>query len=80
MASETKKGKVLQGIVISDKMKDTIVVAVTRYAQHPAYKKFIKWVKKYHAHDKGNVHKVGEKVKIQETRPISKKKRFIVVS
>jgi small subunit ribosomal protein S17 len=77
--TEKKGGKVLTGVVVSDKMKDTIVVAVTRFVKHPKYGKFVKRVKRYHAHDPGNTKKVGDKIEIRESRPISKHKRFIVV-
>ena len=81
MAEETKKeGKILRGVVVSDKMEDTVVVAVSRYVKHPKYKKYVKHVKKYHAHDKGNSFEEGDKVEIQETRPISKLKRFKVIT
>lgn len=72
-------GKVLKGIVTSDKMTDTIVVKVTRYFKHAKYQKFIKQAKKYKAHDVGNTCKIGDTVTIKETRPISKDKTFIVV-
>lgn len=75
----TPKKKILSGIVVSDKMKDTAVVAVERFVKHPKYGKFIKRVKKYKAHDKDNTHKVGEKVKIESTRPISKDKAFKII-
>ena len=77
--TNTNKGKVLSGTVVSDKMKDTVVVAVMRYVKHPKYKKFVKRVKRYHAHDAGNTHAEVEKVLIRETKPISKKKHFEVV-
>jgi small subunit ribosomal protein S17 len=73
------KGKVLQGTVVSDKMKDTIVVLVERYEKHPKYGKFVKHKKKFKAHDAGNTKKIGEKVSIRETKPISKDKHFMVV-
>lgn len=76
---ENKKGKVLSGTVVSDKMKDTIVVLVESYEKHPKYEKFIKRNKKFKAHDAGNTKKIGEKVEIRETAPISKDKHFIVV-
>lgn len=78
---QTKQGKkkVLSGVVVSDKMKDTIVVEVSRYEKHPKYGKFIKYKKKFKAHDVGNTKKIGEKVTITETRPLSKDKRFMVV-
>ncbi len=77
--TEAKHRKVLSGVVVSDKMLDTVVVAVTRYVKHPKYKKYIKRVKRYHAHDKGNTHSVGDKVRIEASRPISKTKHFVVV-
>ena len=73
-------GKVFRGVVVSDKMQDTVVVAVTRYVKHPKYQKFQKLVKRYHAHDAGNTKATGDKVEIQECRPISKLKRFKVIS
>ena len=76
---ETKNKKQLSGVVTSDKMKDTIVVSVTRYVKHPKYGKFIKKIKKYKADDKGNTCNIGDKVTIAETKPISKDKSFKVV-
>lgn len=72
--------KTLKGVVVSTKMKDTIVVAVNRFVKHPRYKKYIERRKKYHAHDAGNTKVLGEHVVIQETKPISKLKRFKVVA
>ena len=74
-----KKSKTLRGVVVSDKMKDTVVVQVSRYTKHPTYGKFINSKKKYKAHDLGNTKKIGDKVEIKEVRPISKDKRFQVV-
>jgi len=71
--------RVLQGVVVSDKGDKTIVVKVERRFTHPTMLKTIRRSKKYHAHDEGNVHKVGDQVSIEETRPISKTKRWIVV-
>ncbi|MEX2013382.1 MAG: 30S ribosomal protein S17 [Parcubacteria group bacterium] len=68
--------KILSGTVVSNKMKDTIVVSVGRYEKHPRYGKFIKRRKKFKAHDAGNTAKIGDKVQIVETRPISKDKSF----
>ena len=68
--------KTLSGTVVSNKMKDTIVVSVERYEKHPRYFKFIKRRKKFKAHDAGNTAKIGDKVQIVETRPISKEKSF----
>jgi small subunit ribosomal protein S17 len=81
MTKEKKEGtgNVLKGVVVSDKMDKTIVVSVSRFIKHPLYGKFYKVSKKYKAHDEGNVCKVGDKVEIIETRPISKDKRFKVV-
>jgi small subunit ribosomal protein S17 len=73
-----QNGKVLSGVVVSDKMTDTVVVEVQRYFKHPKYGKFIKQSKKYKAHDVGNTKKIGDKVEIVESKPISKDKRFIV--
>jgi small subunit ribosomal protein S17 len=70
--------KTLSGVVISDKMKDTCVVSVMRFVKHQKYKKYHKVSKKYKAHDVGNTKKVGDKVLIMESRPISKDKHFVV--
>lgn len=64
------------GVVVSDKMDKTVVVAVTRQFPHPLYKKIIKRTKKYKAHDEENTCGVGDLVRIAETRPISKDKRW----
>ena len=79
-SAHTKKVKTLSGLIVSDKMIDTAVVAVERYIKHPKYGKFIKRIKRYKAHDKGNQHKVGDRVKIQQTRPISKDKSFKIIN
>ena len=71
-------GKVLSGVVVSDKMDKTVVVEVQRYFKHPVYGKFVKMRKKYKAHDELNEKKVGDKVEIVESKPISKDKRFTV--
>ncbi len=75
----TQNGKTLQGVVVSDKMQETVVVAVTRFVKHPKYRKFIKRVKRYHAHNPNNEMKEGDKVTITECRPLSKTKRFTIV-
>jgi small subunit ribosomal protein S17 len=74
-----KKGSVLSGVVVSDKMDKTVVVSVSRFVKHPKYGKFYKINKKYKAHDEKNEYKTGDKVEIVETKPISKDKRFKVV-
>jgi small subunit ribosomal protein S17 len=71
--------RVLQGTVVSDKNDKTVVVRVERRFTHPVLKKTIRRSKKYHAHDEGNTHKVGEVVSIEETKPISKNKRWVVL-
>lgn len=78
--NEEFKGNLLKGVVVSDKMDKTVVVTVSRFIKHPLYGKFYKVSKKYKAHDEGNIYKIGDKVEIIETRPISKDKRFKVVS
>ena len=72
--------RVLTGVVVSDKADKTVTVLVERRVMHPVYKKFIRRSKKYAAHDETNACKVGQKVSIQECRPISKSKRFEVVA
>ncbi len=67
------------GIVVSDKMDKTVVVLVERRVRHPLYKKEIKKRKKFYAHDENNECRIGDKVKIMETRPLSKLKRWRVV-
>jgi small subunit ribosomal protein S17 len=71
--------KVYTGKVVSNKMEKTVVVAVTRMFQHPVYKKTVKKVSKFKAHDEVNQCKVGDEVKITETRPMSKDKRWLVL-
>ena len=72
--------KKLQGIVVSDRMAKTAVVLVTRLRKYPKYKKYYKVSKKFKAHDEENAYKIGDKVVIQETRPLSKDKRWKIVS
>ncbi|HEY4516122.1 MAG TPA: 30S ribosomal protein S17 [Candidatus Paceibacterota bacterium] len=74
-----KGGRIFSGVVVSDKMKDTIVVEVTRFVKHEKYKKYHKVAKKFKAHDAGNTKKIGDKVDIKETKPISKDKHFTVI-
>jgi small subunit ribosomal protein S17 len=70
--------RVLQGVVVSDKNHKTVVVEVERRFTHPLFKKTVRRSKKYHAHDEENSLKVGDKVWIEESRPISKNKRWVV--
>jgi small subunit ribosomal protein S17 len=72
--------RILQGTVVSDKNKDTIVVRVERRFTHPLLKKTVRRSKKYQAHDAGNTAKVGDNVSIQECAPISKNKRWTLVA
>jgi len=71
--------KTISGTVVGIKMKDTSTVLVERYVKHPKYQKFMKTSKKFQVHDAGNSAKLGEKVEIKETKPISKSKRFTLV-
>ncbi|MBM7583029.1 small subunit ribosomal protein S17 [Caldicoprobacter guelmensis] len=80
MAQQTRgKRKVRIGVVVSDKMDKTVVVAVERKVRHELYGKVIKRTKKFKAHDENNECRVGDKVMIMETRPLSKEKRWRVV-
>jgi len=72
--------RVLQGVVVSDKMEKTITVQVERRVMHPLYKKVIRRSKKYAAHDEANTYKTGDLVSIRECTPISKRKRWEVIS
>ncbi len=69
----------LQGIIVSDKMNKTRVVAVNRLKKHPRYKKYYKSTAKFKAHDEKNEYKTGDKIIIEETRPMSKEKRWKIV-
>ena len=71
--------KVRQGVVVSDKMDKTVVVLVERRTTHPLYRKIVTRTTKYHAHDEANDVNVGDTVRIVETRPLSKTKRWRVV-
>jgi small subunit ribosomal protein S17 len=77
--SENKSKRVLEGEVVSSKMNKTIIVLVTRLLKHPKFNKIIKRHIKYSAHDEKNEAKVGDRVQIVETRPISKTKRWRLV-
>ncbi|AHA28455.1 30S ribosomal protein S17 [Exiguobacterium sp. Leaf187] len=75
----TNNRKVLTGRVVSDKMDKTIVVTVETKVKHKLYGKRVNYSKKYKAHDENNTAKIGDVVRIQETRPLSKDKRFRLV-
>lgn len=79
MTQQRNERKVEIGKVVSDKMDKTIVVAVETYKKHSLYHKRIKYTKKFKAHDENNEAKIGDTVKIMETRPLSKDKRFRLV-
>src|SRR3972149_8626373 len=70
----------LEGVIVSDKMQKTVVVAVTRFKKHPKYLKYHKVSRRFKAHDEENIYKTGDKVLIEETRPTSKDKRWKVVT
>ena len=72
--------RTLSGVVVSDKQDKTVVVRVERRFTHPTMKKTIRRSKKYHAHDEKNSFKVGDQVSIEETRPLSKTKRWIALT
>ena len=77
--TERNERKTKMGTVVSNKMEKTVVVAVERLVQHSLYSKSVRQTVKFKAHDENNVSNVGDKVKIMETRPISKDKRWRVV-
>ncbi|AKQ33908.1 30S ribosomal protein S17 [Candidatus Coxiella mudrowiae] len=79
MSKNEKTVRTLTGIVVSNKMNDTVVVLVERQVKHPKYGKFIKRSTKVHAHDQGNKCQEGEIVTVRETRPISRTKRWTLV-
>jgi small subunit ribosomal protein S17 len=75
----TRRRQVKVGRVVSDKMQKTIVVAVESFKQHPIYKKKYRWTKRYKAHDEENTARVGDIVRIEECRPLSKEKRWLLI-
>lgn len=77
---QTTLKKTLRGTVVSDKMQETAVVAVSRFVKHPKYKKYIKRTKKYSVHNPGNKAKEGDSVTIRSCRPLSKTKSFEIIS
>ncbi len=80
MEKDIKKNKkILSGVVVSDKMDKTVNVLVHRFVKHPKYGKYIKVSKKYKAHDEENKCKEGDKVMIEEVKPMSKDKSFKVI-
>lgn len=71
--------KLYTGEVVSDKMDKTVVVAVSRLVQHPQYKKTVKQITRFKAHDEGNECRMGDTVSIKESRPLSRDKRWTVI-
>lgn len=80
MTNEFKKKRKIKGVVVSDKMQKTVVVSITRLKKHPKYKKYFKVTKRFKAHDENNEYHVGDRVLIEEIRPMSKEKRWKVIS
>jgi small subunit ribosomal protein S17 len=80
MEQKITASKTFEGVVVKSAMKDTVTVQVERYVKHPKYKKYLRHSKKFLVHNPGNTAQVGEKVVIKETRPISRRKRFVLVS
>ncbi|OGP58212.1 MAG: 30S ribosomal protein S17 [Deltaproteobacteria bacterium RBG_13_61_14] len=76
---ERGQKKVRQGVVVSDRMQNTVVVVVTRQVLHPRYHKYIRRRSRFMAHDASNACKVGDRVEIIECRPLSKNKRWRVI-
>ena len=79
MNESNKQSRIIEGVVRSDKMQKTVVVEVLRLKKHPKYKKYYKVSHKFKAHDEKNEYHIGDKVRIQETRPMSKDKRWAVL-
>jgi len=73
-----RHGRTLQGVVVSDKMTKTVVVAVNRLKKHPKYRKYFRVTKKYKAHDEQRAYHTGDTVEIKEIRPMSRDKRWTV--
>ena len=80
METTATKPKEFRGVVVSDKMKDSAVVAVSRYVKHPKYKKYMKKTARFTVHNPGNKAVEGDKVTIRACRPLSKTKHFEIVS
>ncbi len=77
--NKLQKTRILKGVVVSDKMTKTVVVKISSLKKHPKYKKYFKVSQKYKAHDEENQYHTGDQVLIQETRPMSKEKRWVVI-
>ncbi len=79
MSAERNKRKELVGTVVSDKMDKTIVIAVSEHVRHPLYKKYIKRTVKMKAHDENNECGIGDRVRVMETRPLSREKHWRLI-
>lgn len=79
MSDERSKRKIRVGVVVSDKMDKTVVVRVDGQLRHPLYTKTVRRTSKLSAHDEGNEARIGDKVRVMESRPLSKSKRWRVV-
>lgn len=80
MAETVSKRKVREGVVVSDKMNKTVVVAVESLVPHPLYGRRMRRTKRFKAHDEENQCRVGDRVRIEETRPLSKEKNWRIVA
>ena len=80
MEKTTKTKRKLEGVVVSDKMQKTRVVEIARSKKHPKYLKYYKVSRRFKAHDEKNEYKVGDKVVIEEARPLSREKRWRIIS
>jgi len=78
--SEIKRPKTFRGVIVSDRMAKTRVVKIERYQKIPKYGKYVKRSEHFKAHDENNEYKTGDKVVIQETRPMSRDKRWKIIS
>ncbi|MEI6396475.1 MAG: 30S ribosomal protein S17 [Candidatus Taylorbacteria bacterium] len=78
--TETKRPQTFVGVVVSDKMKDTVVVKIERFTKHTKYHKYMNKTTKLMAHDVGNTKKIGDKATIEACRPLSKNKSFKVIA
>lgn len=79
MERTVRKSRTLKGLIVSDKMMNTVVVQILRLKKHPKYKKYFKVTKRFKAHNPENQYHTGDKVMIGETRPMSKEKRWVVI-
>jgi small subunit ribosomal protein S17 len=80
MTDQNKKQRMLEGVIVSDKMNKTVVVQVASLKKHPKYKKYFKVTRKFKAHNPEDQYHTGDRVVIGETRPLSKEKRWIVLN